>query len=353
MAGHARRAKAHRPEATPQRDVAALGSDSLSAIDVDGASSSSLSGDSDWDERGNCPFRASVATRRGTTTAAATPTVAVHAVDSESDCPESAATATAAAALPTVAASPVSGSLPPAAAVSTLSTNGGSAAFPLDTRVPIVPGSPARGWIMRGRLPAVASGLDLAATDGSPLRTMLALRPAELGRVVMFGKLVDTPRYHQSYGRDYVFTGMNHPSQAVPPCVQQLMDYANTQRHRWAPTPDELPAPDAALPLFNSALVNWYMDGNSYIGPHADDERALHPASPIFSFSLGQMRVFRIRDPRHGNVVVRDVELRSGEWLVMGGRMQAEFKHEVVKVAGRKGQLLGPRVNITFRQMKK
>jgi len=221
--------------------------------------------------------------------------------------------------------------------------------LPLETRIPLDPAVPTRGWIMRGRLDP-GSGLELSRADGSPLRTLLALRPDAFGKVVMFGKLTDTPRYHLALGRDYAFTGVKHESAAYPPCVKELMDWANARRHEWvaeAPVPAEQ---RDALPAFNSGLVNWYMDGTHYIGPHADDERNLHRCSPIFSYSVGQTRVFRIRDMRTGRSV-RDVDLRSGEWLVMGGAMQQHYKHEVVKVNGAKGARLGPRVNITFRMM--
>ena len=39
--------------------------------------------------------------------------------------------------------------------------------------------------------------------------------------------------------------------------------------------------------------------------------------------------------------------------LVMGGRFQKEFKHEVPKIAGGRGQRIGRRINITFRQFEK
>ena len=219
--------------------------------------------------------------------------------------------------------------------------------LPLEVRIPVDPAAPHRGWVMRGKLP-VSSGLALAAPGSAPLRLLLDIRPAELGKIVMFGKLTDTPRYHQAVGKDYHFTGVRHSSAAYPPCVEELQRWANDRRGDWEPHAAKATTND--VPCFNSGLINWYMSGNHYMGPHCDDERSLHPGSPIFSFTVGQTRVFRIREVGTGKIV-RDIDLRSGEWLVMGGAMQTYFKHEVVKVNGDKGARMGPRVNITFRQM--
>ena len=118
---------------------------------------------------------------------------------------------------------------------------------------------------------------------------------------------------------------------------------------------------------FNQFLVNWYQDGENYIGSHADDEKQLIPNSPIVSitlcmggtfdesgnFNLGNNlipRKFRIRDKN--KKIFEDVETTNGLVLVMGGKFQKEFKHEIVKIAGKKASLTGPRISITLRQFK-
>lgn len=42
----------------------------------------------------------------------------------------------------------------------------------------------------------------------------------------------------------------------------------------------------------------------------------------------------------------------DGTFLVMGGTFQKEFTHEVPKINGVKGENIGKRINITFRQFK-
>ena len=208
---------------------------------------------------------------------------------------------------------------------------------------PVDPGdrSTDRGWIAVGRLP---DRLDMSDRVLG-LEAMLAAVPAERGRIMMMGRLIPTPRFQQAFLEDYKFTGVNHlAAQALPPVATQLLQWANEQLpQHWFPDCGD-------SKLFNSSLVNWYMDGSHYVGPHADDERALHPGSPIFSLSLGQTRTFRIRRTHDGsNAPVRDLELRHRDFVVMGGAMQKNFKHEIVKISGERARLMGPRVNVTFR----
>lgn len=185
-------------------------------------------------------------------------------------------------------------------------------------------------WLDMGRLPPT-----LVPND-EQFQYMLNVRPEENGQVMMYGKLVDVPRYQKSYGRDYTFSGMEHVSEEIPDMFQPYLTWAkslykyNGER-------------------FNQMLINWYLDGSHYIGPHADDERQLHVNSPIISISLGQARKFRIREKKTKKIV-KDVSLESGTIVIMGGKFQEEFKHEIVKVGGKKGKELKPRINITFRQ---
>jgi alkylated DNA repair dioxygenase AlkB len=104
---------------------------------------------------------------------------------------------------------------------------------------------------------------------------------------------------------------------------------------------------------YNQVLVNWYQDGNHYIGPHSDDETQLVPGSSIYSFSFGQERDFVVTSkkgvletPFHESFAMKDNSL-----LIMEGDMQKNFKHQVPKRATSK--VPHPRINITFRLFKK
>ena len=72
--------------------------------------------------------------------------------------------------------------------------------------------------------------------------------------------------------------------------------------------------------------------------------------SAIVSISIGATRKFRIKPKLFK--IYQDYDLKSGDVIVMGGNMQKEFKHEIVKVTGKKAALISKRINITFRQFK-
>ena len=183
-------------------------------------------------------------------------------------------------------------------------------------------------WILTGQLP---SNLTF------DFETLWNLHPSEFNKVKMGGVMVDTPRWQQSYIRGYYFTGVDHGSLPLPEEFKAFFEWSNTMYK------DQL--------LFNQVLINWYNNGNHYIGPHSDDTRPLVDNSPIMSISLGETRTFRIRDKKTKDIV-RDIELSNRDYVIMCGSMQQEFTHEIVKVNGLKGIKTGKRINITMRVFK-
>ncbi len=175
-----------------------------------------------------------------------------------------------------------------------------------------------------------------------------SLHPNALGEIKMLGKTVKTPRWQQSYGLAYKFSGQVHDAQPVPPEVQPYLDWANSlQKEYLAPYGGK---------RFNMALLNWYQDGQHYIGFHSDDEAQLLQTpsgeSLVLSISLGQERnfVLKPRDGVTGETV--KLQLSNGTVAVMGGRCQKTHKHAVPKVSGAKGAKMGRRINLTFRLFK-
>ena len=96
---------------------------------------------------------------------------------------------------------------------------------------------------------------------------------------------------------------------------------------------------------FNSALANLYRDGNDSVAWHADDEPELGTEPVIASLSLGAERRFHLRHRASGQTV--RVDLPTGSVLVMSGRCQAEWSHQISKTK----RQVGPRINITFRRV--
>ena len=163
--------------------------------------------------------------------------------------------------------------------------------------------------------------------------------PEDRGKIMMMGKLLDVPRFQKSYGISYKFSKVNHIAEPIPDFLSDLHEWVNTK---------------LGYGSFNQLLINWYVNGHHYIGKHSDDETQLIPGSPIVSISLGAERKFRMRprEKSNGKTSYHDFNLVSGDIIVMGGKTQKEFTHEIVKVSGVKGENVGKRINITFRQFK-
>jgi len=101
----------------------------------------------------------------------------------------------------------------------------------------------------------------------------------------------------------------------------------------------------------NFALLNYYRDGSSSLGYHADDERDMQPGSPIVGVVLGYGRDFLIKaesdvaKSRHEKPI--KTFIGPGDVFVMEGATQKHYKHSVPRRVR-----AGPRISITFRRMK-
>lgn len=166
-----------------------------------------------------------------------------------------------------------------------------------------------------------------------PFDLLWNLHPAEAGKVKIYGKILDVPRYQKTYGKDYTFSGIVHKGEKIPKEFQQYLDWVNTLGYG----------------KYNQVFVNWYENGSRYIGKHRDSEHEIIKDSPIVSISLGATRVFRLRD-YSTNKILRDVKLNNGDVVVMGGKFQTELTHEIPKITGKAAEKIGPRINLTFRQ---
>ena len=96
---------------------------------------------------------------------------------------------------------------------------------------------------------------------------------------------------------------------------------------------------------FNSVLLNLYRDGNDTVGWHSDDEPVLGRNPTIVSVSLGATRRFDLRHKQTKAIV--KVALDSGSALVMAGRTQAAWSHQVPRTK----KVMEPRINLTFRDV--
>ena len=97
---------------------------------------------------------------------------------------------------------------------------------------------------------------------------------------------------------------------------------------------------------FNAVLLNLYRDGRDGMGWHSDDEPELGPTPVIASVSLGATRRFCLRH-KGRKTLKRDLDLGHGSLLLMAGTTQRYWLHAVPKTS----RTVGPRINLTFRQV--
>jgi alkylated DNA repair dioxygenase AlkB len=174
--------------------------------------------------------------------------------------------------------------------------------------------------------------------DEAAFEHLWALHPAKRAQGRMFGELMDFPRYDQLYGNhSYAFAGVDRqPAPVEDRFLQDVLAWVQQQ---------QATAEDAAL--YTGLLVNWFDDGNDYIGEHRDAEKDMVQGMPIYSFSYGQERAFVVSRKETKFRLV--LPMRHNSLLVMGGAMQQHYKHSVPKRA--LSTCPGRRVNLTVRPM--
>jgi len=98
---------------------------------------------------------------------------------------------------------------------------------------------------------------------------------------------------------------------------------------------------------FNTALLNYYRNGQDSMGWHRDNEKELGINPVIASVSFGSERIFQFRE-YNGSTKPLSFVLGHGDLLIMRGQSQHHWQHRIPKSASAKE----PRINITFRKIK-
>ena len=178
-----------------------------------------------------------------------------------------------------------------------------------------------------------ASRIALPNDDIKILARLIKETPWRAENIVVWGKSYIQPRliaWYGDEGRSYAYSGIKMSPLPWTPLVRSLLDAVESV------TGDR----------FNSALLNYYRDERDSMGFHSDDEKELGTSPTIASLSLGQERELVFKHKTKKLKPVR-LALPSGSLLVMKGPTQSNWKHGIEKSALH----MGPRVNITFRQI--
>ncbi|MBJ7553668.1 alpha-ketoglutarate-dependent dioxygenase AlkB family protein [Marinomonas spartinae] len=151
--------------------------------------------------------------------------------------------------------------------------------------------------------------------------------------LLMFGRDVLVPRrvaFIADRGLCYRYTGKDHYGKGWPNCLAEIRKQAEY----------------LAGQSFNSVLLNWYQNGDDYMGWHADNETILGPAPVIAMLSLGATRDFLFRLKKNHSVK-HSIALEGGSWLVMSASTQVLWQHCLPK----RKRVQEERISLTFRTL--
>jgi len=160
------------------------------------------------------------------------------------------------------------------------------------------------------------------------VEVLWSMRPARPHQIKVFGKLLDTPRLQQAYGKDYKFSGTVSRGLPIPTFLKPLMAYLNKRLGVRT----------------NMLLVNWYRDGEDYISMHSDDEKQVKLNTPVITVSFGVTRDFVLKNKTTKERIVIPVENNSV--LVMKPGCQQTHTHGVPK----RKKIKDYRISVTLRE---
>ncbi len=150
-------------------------------------------------------------------------------------------------------------------------------------------------------------------------------------KIFIYGRWVKVPRlmsWHGDKNAQYQYSGVNHS----PLPWNKLLLGVKQKIESFYPC------------SFNSVMANLYRDGSDSMGCHADDEKELGRNPLIASISFGEQRLLKFRHTQSKEVV--NVPLNHGDLLIMAGKIQHHWKHEIPKTK----QIKKERINLTFRK---
>ncbi len=154
----------------------------------------------------------------------------------------------------------------------------------------------------------------------------------EQPEITIFGNTVLEPRlstWHNELGEGYKYSGVMRRAQPFSKMLSEIRDRCVK----------------VTGTRFNSALVNFYRNGQDGVGWHADNEACNGREPTIASVSLGATRRFDMRHRKTGETI--KIQLESGSLLVMAGKSQQCWVHQVAKTK----RVHEPRINLTFRRI--
>jgi len=163
--------------------------------------------------------------------------------------------------------------------------------------------------------------------------------------VIIYGKKVKVPRKQVAFGDEGVSYKFAHSTVSAKPWPQFLLSIRD-EMEKYLIDHNIIPNLNKRL---NYVLVNYYSDGNDYIGFHSDDEEDLikiNDETIVVSLSFGVTREFLFSHKYQ--CLKHKLYLDHGDLLIMRGKTQQYWKHSLPK----RPRVNLSRYNLTFRFMK-
>ncbi|MDR5898612.1 alpha-ketoglutarate-dependent dioxygenase AlkB [Halomonas vilamensis] len=174
--------------------------------------------------------------------------------------------------------------------------------------------------------------LDTVTADRYLDKCMSELR-WEHDRAFIYGKEITTKRKVAWYADapvSYTYSGYTKVALVWPDLLREIKQVVESH----------------CTDVFNSCLANVYSVGEEGMSWHSDAEKDLVENGTIAALSLGGERKFSFKHKQTGETVA--LCLAHGSLLIMKGITQKHWLHSLPKT--RKN--VGPRVSLTFRQMR-
>jgi alkylated DNA repair dioxygenase AlkB len=149
--------------------------------------------------------------------------------------------------------------------------------------------------------------------------------------ILMYGKIVTQPRllYGMGFEGKHRYSGSSIKLEPFTPEIEEIMNRITSE---------------TKIP-FNSCLLNFYPDGQSYISYHSDAELSSVNHHTVATVSLGGSRDFYFKSKSLENKETIQLELNSGDLTSMVGiAIQNNWTHSIPKRASADG-----RISLTYR----
>ena len=116
-------------------------------------------------------------------------------------------------------------------------------------------------WIETGKIPLTL--------NEEQYQELWESHPIERNVIFIYNKQHKVPRWQQAYGKNYNFSGNTAIAKPITPLLEKYINWANEHEKK-----------QGRVGGLNGILVNWYQNGEHYIGWHSDDESQLMKNPP-------------------------------------------------------------------------